>query len=305
VAKGEKEIRRRIRSVKNTQQITRAMKMVASAKLQKSQGRTKSAQPYAMTLTRLVDHLVRWLGDLDHPLLRPTTAEAQRVILIVFTSDKGLCGAFNTNLVRRAELFMRNRPEQEFELVTIGRYAERYFRYRGYRIHKSLPAYDFDTHFLEMTPLFELVERAYLSGEFTQIWVLYSRFVSTVRQQATMLQLLPLEHRGLAEQVGESEPAVPRRQAAAEHLTIDLIFEPSPQRVLETLLPRFVRYSLYQAMRENFTSENAARMLAMDNATKNASEMIRSLTLAYHKARQQSITAELLDIVGGAEAQQG
>lgn len=304
MAKGEKEIRRRIRSVKNTQQITRAMKMVASAKLQKSQGQTKAAQPYAMTLTRLVDHLLRRVADLEHPFLRPPEGSLNRVLLIVFTSDKGLCGAFNANLVRRVEPFVRSRPEQDFELITIGRYATRHFRRRGFSIRRSLPAYDYATHFLELTPLFELVEGAYKAGEVAQVWVLYSRFISTVRQQPTMLQLLPLEHKGLREQVGEDELATMREQAA-EAPEADLIFEPSPRRVLEILLPRFVRHSLYQAMRENFTSENAARMMAMDNATKNAGEMIESLTLAYNKARQQSITRELLDIVGGAEAQKG
>ena len=304
MAKGEKEIRRRIRTVGNTQQITRAMKMVASAKLQKSQGRTKAAQPYAMTLTRLVDHLVLRVPDLEHPFIRPPAPEVKMALLIVFTSDKGLCGAFNANIVRRADLFVREHPEREFEFVTVGRYAARYFTRRGYTIRKSLPAYDFATRFIELTPLFELVEKAYSSGEAAQIWVLYSHFVSTVRQQPTMLQLLPLEHEGLLEQVGEDELAR-MREAAEEAPEADLIFEPSPRRLLHTLLPRFVRYSLYQAMRENFTSENAARMLAMDNATKNAGEMIQALTMAYNKARQQGITMELLDIVGGAEAQKG
>ena len=304
MAKGEREIRRRIRSVGNTQQITRAMKMVASAKLQKSQGRTKAAQPYAMTLTRLVDHLVLRVPDLEHPFLRPPAPDVRRIMLIVFTSDKGLCGAFNANLVRRAEQFVREHPEQEFEFLTIGRYATRYFSRRGYNIRKSLPAYDYATQFLRLMPLFELVEGAYRSGEVAQVWVLYSHFISTVRQQPTMLQLLPLEHAGLVEQVGEEELAE-MREEAAEQPEADLIFEPSPLRVLEILLPRFVRYSLYQAMRENFTSENAARMLAMDNATKNAGEMIDTLTLQYNKSRQQGITSELLDIVGGAEAQKG
>ncbi len=299
--KGIREIRRKIRSVESTQQITRAMKMVASAKLQRSQNKTRSAQPYAETLIRITEHLSRTLPWTVHPFLeRHTPPDFSRILLIVFTSDKGLCGAFNANIVRNAEIFARNHRELEISLLTIGRYATRYFTRRGWRIYHSQASYDFSARFIDLYPLFEKVENAFLSGEFADVFVLYSHFVHAMRQVPTILKLLPVE-RGVIEDGGTEAHEYEETGAPEE----DLIFEPSPGGVLHILLPRFVRYSLFQAMRENFTSENAARMVAMDNATKNAGELIKTLTLTRNKLRQQSITLELLDIVGGAEALKG
>lgn len=295
--KGLREIRRKIKSVVSTQQITRAMKMVASAKLQRSQNKTRSAQPYSESLIRLTEHLARIIPAAVHPFLeRQVPQDFNKVLLIVFTSDRGLCGSFNANIVRAVEGFAKDHPHLQVHLYTIGRYAYRYFSRRGWQIYSSRNAYDFSARFIELYPLFEATEKAFLDKEFAEIYVAYSRFVSTMRQVPTILKLLPVERKGFADGAdahGDEEPFD------------EAIFEPSPQRVLEILLPRFVRHTLFQAMRENFTSENAARMVAMDNATKNAGELITTLTLQRNKLRQQSITLELLDIVGGAEALKG
>jgi F-type H+-transporting ATPase subunit gamma len=296
--KGEKEIRRRIKSVKSTQQITRAMKMVASAKLKKSQNATERSKPYSVTMIRVIDHLVRALQDYSHPLLRQPDKELRDTLLVIYTGDKGLCGSFNSNLVRTAEHFMRDRPDRTHHLLTIGKYGTRYFRRRGFDLVEARSAYDFGTHYYGMVDLYTLIESSFLQGVYGEVWLLFSRFINPARQTPTLLKLLPVEHEGL---LSELEPE-------ERHLTPeeeDLVFAPDRWKVLDALLPRFVRYSVFNAVRESYTSENAARMLAMDNATKNAGEMIDNLTLQYNKERQQTITMELLDICGGAEALKG
>ena len=297
MAKGDKEIRQRIRSVKSTQQITRAMKMVASAKLKKSQNATERAHSYADTMLRIIDHLVRALPDYEHPLLRKAESQSPETLFIVFTSDKGLCGSFNSNIVRRAEMFMKEHGDRKFRLFTIGKYSTRYFGRRGYTIDSTSPSFDFGVKYYALEGLFSKLEQHFLNREVEEVWLLYSRYISPVRQTPTLLKLLPVEHEGLRGGLKAVDELTPEEQ--------DMIIEPSPLRVLDQLLPRFVRYSLFSAVRETYTSENAARMLAMDNATKNAGEMIDGLTLTYNKARQQAITLELLDIVGGAEALKG
>ncbi len=299
MAKGEKAIRRRIKSVKSTQQITRAMKMVSSAKLKKSQAATEAAHPYVDSMIRIIDHLVRALPDYEHPFLTRAAVpepEARNVLLILLTSDKGLCGSFNSNLAREAERFIQDQPGRNVYLFTLGKYGARYFKRRGYPLEDERPAYDFSVHYYHLMGLFREIEDAFLTGRFSEIWLLYSRFINPVRQVPTLLKLLPVEHEGLVAGLTEEE----REPKKIE----DFIFSPGRQEVLDSMLPRFVRYSVFNAVRENYTSENAARMMAMDNATKNAGEMIDNLTLAYNKARQQAITMELLDIVGGSEALQ-
>lgn len=301
VAKGEKTIRRRIKSVKSTQQITRAMKMVSSAKLKKSQTATEAGHPYIDSMVRIIDHLVRALPDYEHPfLVHPDLPEKENpnILLVLLTSDKGLCGSFNSNLARKAENFISEIPGRGVHLMTIGKYGARYFKRQGYPLDDELPAYDFGVHYYDLAGLSQRIESVFLSGKFAEIWLLYSRFVNPVRQTPTLLKLLPVEHEGLVAGLTEKE----RRLSAEEE---DLIFSPDKQQVLGAILPRFVRYSLFNAVRESYTSENAARMMAMDNATKNAGEMIDNLTLAYNKARQQAITLELLDIVGGSEGLKG
>jgi F-type H+-transporting ATPase subunit gamma len=295
--KGDKEIRGRIRSVKSTQQITRAMKMVASAKLKKSQSATERAHPYVDTMLRVIDHLVRALPDYEHPLLQKAENAQPATLFIVFTGDKGLCGSFNSNLVRQAEHFIARNPGREFLLVTVGKYSTRYFKRRGFTIEEALPSFDFGVKYYALEPLYTKAEQLFTSGRVEDVWLLYSRFITPSRQTPTLLKLLPVEHEGLTYGIKRDDELTPAEE--------DLIFEPSPRRVLDQLLPRFMRYSLFSAVRETYTSENAARMLAMDNATKAAGEMIDNLTLAYNKARQQAITLELLDICGGAEALKG
>ena len=301
MAKGEKTIRRRIKSVKSTQQITRAMKMVSSAKLKKSQSATEAGHPYIDSMVRIIDHLVRALPDYEHPFLTRADLperESPDILLVLLTSDKGLCGSFNSNLARKAEYFISENHERSIHLMTIGKYGARYFKRQGYSLEEELPAYDFGVHYYDLVSLSQNIEDSFLSGKFAEIWLLYSRFVNPVRQTPTIMKLLPVEHEGLVAGLTEKD----RRLSAEEE---DLIFSPDEQQVLSAMLPRFVRYSLYNAVRENYTSENAARMMAMDNATKNAGEMIDNLTLAYNKARQQAITLELLDIVGGSEGLKG
>ncbi|MCC7477140.1 ATP synthase F1 subunit gamma [bacterium] len=296
MAKGGKEIRRRIKSVKNTQQITKAMKMVAAARLRKSEGRTQASRPYSDTLRRVMQRLgdVTSGGSFEHPFLRHIAPDVPKVLAVLFTSDKGLCGSFNTNLVRKAEEFIRQQTQagRQVELVLVGRKGYQYFKSRGLASGDYIASYTHKSSFADMKPLVNLLTSAYMGQQVSEVYLIYSRFVNVVKNIPSVVRLLPIE-------------APPQAEASSSGFREDVSLEPSPEALLEVLLPRYFQTVLFQAALENFTSENGSRMVAMENATKAAGDMIVDLTLQYNKARQAGITLELLDIVGGAEALKG
>lgn len=294
MAKGSKEIRRRIRSVRNTQQITKAMKMVAAARLRKSEGRTQASRPYTDTLREVMSSLSGVSGEVDHPYLRHVAPDVPRVLLAIFSSDKGLCGSFNTNLMKKAEEFIRGQHSlgREVDLVTVGRKANMYFRRRGLNIVANFPSFTNKSTFADLRPLVSQLTGSYTNAEVSEVYMIYARFISVARNIPTALRLLPIE----------APPAAVGEQHGFRR---EFTLEPSPQELLLQLLPRYFQTVLFQAAIENFTAENGARMVAMENATKAAGDMIKDLTLEYNKARQSGITLELLDIVGGAEALKG
>jgi F-type H+-transporting ATPase subunit gamma len=280
-----KDLRKRIGSVRSTQQITKAMKVVAAARLRRAQEAAERARPYAAKLTEMFSAVAAGLTEEAHPLL--ARREEHRIDLIVLTSDRGLCGGFNANLLRQAEVFRRERGAEQTRLILVGRKGLDYYRRR------------------HVTPLFErtgvlsepgievaraLAER--LSARFAEaetdaVYLLYSQFQSTIVQLPTIVRLLPVD-------------------APAEELTpVDYIFEPPRPELLGRLLPRYVETRILQALLESIASEFGARMTAMDNATRNASDMIDRLTLSMNRARQAAITTELMEIVSGAEALKG
>ena len=291
MAKGGKEIRRRIKSVKNTQQITKAMKMVAAARLRKSEGRTQASRPYTDTLAGVMRNLASVATDVDHPFLKHVNPEAGRVMLLLFTGDKGLCGSFNANLVKKAESFIRDQRAlgHETELVFVGKKGWTALSKGG----QWFPGFNENTSYADLKPVNTVLTNAYLSGEVAEVHMIYARFINVMKSEPTAVRLLPIQS---LEAVGEDE---------AEGFAANYDLEPSPEELLTALLPRYFQTIMFQAAMENFTSENGARMVAMENATKAAGDMIDALTLEYNKARQAGITLELLDIVGGAEALKG
>jgi len=281
-------LNKRIRSVKNTQQITKAMKMVAAAKLQRSQGKMLAARPYAEKLAGLMQQLAN-AADLDHPLFEARPV-ARRLVVVV-TSDKGLCGAYNQNIIKLAlkSVEASIAAGVETELYAIGRKAADYFKRRNYKLFASHDDFGGDATAERGQLVGTRIVEAFLDGTFDEVSLVYSRFISTMTQRPVEQPLLPIA----PEQGEESEES--GRQ-------LDYIWEPSREKMFELLVPLYLRNRVFMTLSEAFTSEHAARMTSMTAATENAGELIDYLTLKRNRERQAAITAELLDIVGGANA---
>ncbi len=290
-----KSIRRRIASVKNTQKITRAMKMVAAARLRRAQQRISDLRPYAQRTADVLRSVARGASAGDegvHPLL--TVRPVKKVLLVVFTSDRGLAGAFNSSMIRAASIKLRELEEQGFDvsLATVGRKGRDFFRRRGTAIAQEftgLPEGDAS----KAAEIARGFMNAFTAGEFDQVILLFSEFRSAISQKPTFVQVLPIDTGTTA------TDDAPVQGGSAQ---VDFIYEPSREALLERLLPMYVEVSVFRAMLESNASEHGARMTAMDNATTNAKKMISSLTLQYNRARQAAITKELMEIIGGAEA---
>jgi F-type H+-transporting ATPase subunit gamma len=279
-----KAIRKRISSVRNTQQITKAMKMVAAAKLRRAQEAVVASRAYAQKLGEVVAGLASESSLREHPLVRERGTQG-RVMLLVLTSDRGLCGGFNTNLLRQAERFLAT-PERTTVLGTIGRKAYDFYKRRPVEIVEHVTTGS--TTPIELAR--EVVARAvarFVNEEVDAIYILFSRFRSAISQVPTIERLLPIE------------------SPAATDNPREYLFEPDRNAVIEDLLPRYVEVKVFQAVLESIASEQGARMTAMESASKNASDMIERLTLEMNRARQATITKELMEIVGGAEALKG
>ena len=280
-----RDIQRRIRSVQSTQKITRAMKLVAAAKLRRAQERILSARPYAGKMAELLGNLVSGT-DTGHPLMEQREGPRRQIVII--TADRGLAGAFNTNVIRRAVELVRESSAAEVTLVVVGRKARDFFRRRATTIKRDMIGFWDRLAYNHAVELADYFMQQYLDSEVDEVVLLYNEFRSVTMQRPVRVQLLPIPH-------GEVEAA----EGAAP---VDYIYEPSPEAILGDLLPRHVRMQVYRALMESLAGEYGARMTAMEAATKNAKEMIDVLTIQYNKARQEKITKELLDIVGGAEA---
>jgi F-type H+-transporting ATPase subunit gamma len=284
-----RDIQRRIRSVQSTQKITRAMKLVAAAKLRRAQERILSARPYATKMAELLSNLVSGQGTdgAAHPLLEQREGPRRQIVII--SADKGLAGAFNSNILRRSLEFVRSSNVTEVTLVVVGRKARDFYRRRQWTIKRDMIGFWDKLAYGHAQELADYFMQQYLNGEVDEVHLIYNEFRSVAVQRPVRVQLLP----------------IPRSEAAAAagpEASVDYIYEPSPEAILGDLLPRHVRMQVYRALMESLAGEYGARMTAMEAATKNAKEMIDILTIQYNKARQEKITKELLDIVGGAEA---
>jgi F-type H+-transporting ATPase subunit gamma len=289
-----RDIRKRIRSVKNTRQITKAMKMVSAAKLRKAQDAILAARPYATMLDQIIADLSARSGDenLSHPLL--AARPVKKVELVLLTSDRGLAGGFNSNVIRRANRFLyENTALESIRLATVGRKGNDYFRNRGQTIRKDFGGLYQRLNYRAAADVAGELVASYLNGEVDAVHIVYNEFVSAIAQKITVTQLLPLQT------LGAEGKAPPVEGATA---LVDFKYEPDRQAVLDRLVPQAVNIKLYRALLESVASEHGARMSAMENATSNASDMIGSLTLTYNRTRQAVITKELMEIVSGAEA---
>jgi F-type H+-transporting ATPase subunit gamma len=295
------DIRRRIRTVRNTQQITKAMKMVAAAKLRRAQENILANRPYAAKMLEVLRSLAARTSPDAHPLLY--RRDPKRIELMVLTSDRGLCGAFNMNLIQRAERFLAEEKAvvESLSLSFIGRKGRDYFRKKKVTIRQEhVNLYGKVDYALASRIGQELVQ-CYVEERVDAIYLLYSEFKSAIQQRVVLEKILPLAADLLKEKEAAKgkEPSIPAAGTAA---TVDYIYEPSEVEILGKILPMYVEVQVYRALLESAASEHGARMTAMENATQNAGEMIDKLTLIYNKARQASITKELIEIVGGAEA---
>jgi F-type H+-transporting ATPase subunit gamma len=280
-----RDIKRRITSVKSTQQITKAMKLVAAAKLRRAQERILEARPYAFKMQEVLASLALRADPQYHPLLR--RREAGRKIVVVIASDKGLCGGFNSNIMRRSlEMLRGTSDEVTVTLVVVGRKARDFYRRRPYTIRSEQIGFFDRLAYDHAAALGQELANAYVAEETDEIHLIYNEFKSVATQRVVVERLLPIEP----------------LQASEELAAIDFIYEPSPQTILEGLLPKYVEVQVYRALMESLAGEYGARMTAMDAASRNATEMIDLLTLQFNKARQERITRELLEVVGGAEA---
>lgn len=279
-----RDIRRRIRAVQSTQKITRAMKLVAAAKLRRAQERILEARPYAHKMGELLGNLALRTSPERHPLLARRAGGRRQIVII--TADKGLCGAFNSNVLRRSLEFIRQSGEVQVTLVVVGRKARDHYRRRSWTIKSEMVGFFDRLAYSHAVELSNRLIQDYLAEETDEVHLIYNEFRSVAVQRVVREQLLP---------IGAGTEA-------ADAALADYLYEPSPDAILADLLPRHIRTQVYRALMESLAAEYGARMTAMEAATKNAQEMIELLTIHYNKARQERITKELLDIVGGAEA---
>lgn len=283
-----RQIKRRIRSVENTAKITRAMEMVAASKMRRAQDRVRAARPYAEKMVEMLSHLASQSqeGEDTHPLLEKR--EVNRTEIVHITPDRGLCGGLVVNVNRAASSFMLNENGVEATLITVGKKGRDFMTRFGRDVKAVFTDLSDRPALLDVLPIARIVIDDYTSGFADKVYLSYSRFVTTTVQQPMMTQILPIE------------------PVAAEKATGGgYIFEPDSIQVLSELLPRFVEMQVYEAVLEAIASEQSARMVAMRNATENANEMVQDLTLVYNKARQEAVTNDLLDIVGGVAALEG
>ncbi len=288
-----RDIRKRIRTVKNTRQITKAMKMVAAAKLRKAQEAIIAARPYAQMLDQIITDLAARSADQEvaHPLL--TARPVKRAEVVLLTSDRGLAGGFNSNVIRRANRFLyENSALERIQLSTVGRKGHDFFRQRGQAIRKDFGGLYQRLSYLSARQVAEELTASFLNGEVDAVYIIYNEFVSAISQKVSLAQMLPLQTF-----VPEATPGAPAGPAL-----VDFKYEPGRQEVLDRLVPQAVSIKLYRALLESVASEHGARMSAMENATSNATDMIASLSLHYNRTRQAVITKELMEIVSGAEA---
>lgn len=284
-----KSIKKRIVSVKNTRQITKAMKMVSAAKLRRAQENVVAARPYASKLAEVLERLAKGQDSESSPLLEQRVAD--RALLIVVTSDRGLCGGFNANICKAAERFIKEKKSQfsELKIMTVGRKGYEFLKNRQ-TVTKNYTNIFSNLNYQTAALLAQEVIEGFIAEDYDNVFILYNAFKSVMSQDITLEQLLPISAAG---------------EAAVDEQPLEYIYEPAKGELLAEILPKHIEVQFFKALLESVASEHGARMTAMDSASKNATEMIGKLTLQYNRARQAAITTELMEIISGAESIKG
>ena len=285
------DIRRRVKAVKSTQQITKAMKMVAASKLRRAQERTQHARPFAAQMLRVLNSLASRVDPSAHPLLDERTAPKAggKALLIVVTADRGLCGSFNTNVIKGASQFIAENPGRQVSLGLVGRRGRDYFAKRGFEVHFELVNIFGALKFEHGQAIAREAVDAFLKGEVDRVFIVYNEFKSVMVQRVVVEQLLPIPRQDIQAAEGTAAP-------------IEYLYEPSADELFKALIPTHVEIQVFRDMLESNAAFFAAQMTAMDAATRNSGEMIESLTLYMNKVRQAAITREIIEVVSGAQA---
>ncbi|WP_416198728.1 MAG: ATP synthase F1 subunit gamma [Sporanaerobacter sp.] len=282
MAESTRDIKRRIRGIRNTRQITKAMELVSSAKLRKAREKLETTRPYFDTVYESIQEILSATGDISHPFLE--VREVKKSLYIVVTADRGLAGGYNSNILRLVESEIRDKKEDTL-LVVVGYKGRDYFKRRGYNVVGEFVGITEEPFFSDAQEIGRLVMELYEKKEIDEVKLAYTKFITTISQQANIIKLLPSDIKG--EEGGK----------------ISVVeYEPSPEEVLDYLIPKYIESTIYGALMESSCSEQGARRTAMESATDNAEEMIDDLTVSFNRARQAAITSELSEIVAGAEA---
>lgn len=289
-----KDIRAQIESTKNTQQITKAMKLVSAAKLRKAQNNIVNMRPYALTLRQVIADIAV-TNKVTHPLMTPKE-QVKSVLLVVISSDRGLCGAFNSNINKFAENYYKENKSrlEKIDFLFVGRKVNDYFAKRDIKPVDYITKLEKDISYELASKVAHRVMHDYLEGNYDEVRVVYNEFKSAISQAVVCETILPIDIGLSAFKTDQAKPA--------EGFSVDMIFEPAPEKMIEQLLEKHFDLQVYRTMSESVAGEHGARMTAMENATNNARDMINKLTLTYNKLRQEKITTELTEIVSGAEA---
>ena len=291
------DLRRRIRAVKSTQQITKAMKMISASKLRRAQDRVIGARPFALQMQRVLNSLASRVDPASHPLLAEREAGADsKVLLIVVTADKGLCGGFNTNIIKAASFFI-SKADAPVSLGLVGRKGRDFFKRRGFEVRVEEIGIFQRVKYADAKRIADAAIEEFTSGRVSKVYIVYNEFKSVMQQRVVTEQLLPIPKTAVRNadlQVGQTKAPVQG--------DVDYIYEPGPEQILSDLLPKHIEIQVYRALLESAAAEHAARMTAMDAATKNSGEIIDTLTLYMNKVRQAAITREIIEVVSGAQA---
>jgi len=279
-----REIKQRITGIKKTQQITRALKMVAAVKFRRAQQSILNARPYAQRLNDIMGHVTNDVNRSLHPLL--AVREPNKIAYVIFTADQGLCGSFNNNIIRKTEAQFSTHQNKNIDLILIGKKGYDYFLKRNHKIIGSYLKFYKNLQFRKAFDIAKIIMELYIEKKYDRIYLSYNEFKSAMRQDVTVEQLLPIIPIEPDKKKGEAE----------------FIYEPNPGELLDTLIPRYINIKIWRVLLESFASETGARMTAMELATDNANNLINELTMEYNKARQEKITGEILEIVSGSEA---
>ena len=294
-----RDLRRRIKSVQGTQQITKAMEMVSAAKLRKAQTKLESSRPYASKMQAMLDNLTQRTVSLSHPLFEKR--EVKKVGLVVITADRGLCGSYNHNVIHQADKFLKKYDKDKIALITVGKKGYTYYSKRPWEIMLKYPDLGGNLIWTQVKNITNQLVNLFLSGEVDEIYFIFTKFLSAVSYKVTTEKFLNIESQASSQKAGSASGG----KAESKETYVDYIFEPDPQSIFGNLLPNYCMTRVQMVLAESFASEHGSRMISMGAATKNAEEMIEHLTLVMNKLRQATITKEMLEITTGAEALKG